>query len=205
MKAFAEACLRNQEPILAVLRTELDRARVVVEIGSGTGQHAVHFARGLPHLVWQPTDLPENHASIRAWSAEAGLPNLREPLALDLMQRAWPVDAADAVFSANTAHIVSWPAVEAMIAGAAAILPPGGRLCLYGPFSYGGKHTSASNVEFDAWLRARDPSSGVRDFDALDRCAQANGLRARADHAMPANNRVLVWEKQAATPAPGRT
>jgi cyclopropane fatty-acyl-phospholipid synthase-like methyltransferase len=179
-----------------VLRTELALTRSVLEIGSGTGQHAVHFARHLPHLTWQPTDLAENHPSIRAWAAEAGLENLREPLVLDVSHRPWPVTCADAVFTANTAHIVSWPAVEAMFAGVGAVLPPGGRFCLYGPFSYGGRHTSASNVQFDAMLRARDPQSGVRDFEALAACAHEAGLVLRADHAMPANNRILVWEKQ---------
>jgi SAM-dependent methyltransferase len=197
VKQFAEACERNREPILAVLRRELDGCRRVLEIGSGTGQHAVYFARHLPDVVWQPSDRAECHASIRAWIDEAGLSNVAPPLELDVERTPWPVDAADAVFSANTAHILAWEAVEAMIRGVARVLVPGGRFCLYGPFSFGGRHTAESNERFDEWLKARDPRSGVRDFGDLDRVASEAELEFVADHPMPANNRLLVWAKPA--------
>lgn len=195
MKQFSEACERNREPILGVLREVLAGARRVLEIGSGTGQHAVYFAAALPQLEWLPSDLPENHPGIEAWRAEAGLPNLQPPRLLDVHAPAWPVDGADAVFSANTAHILDWAGVERMIAGAAALLPAGGPLVLYGPFNYGGRYTSEGNARLDAWLRARDPASGVRDFEAVDALARGAGLALERDVAMPSNNRTLVWRR----------
>lgn len=195
LKPFAESCEQNKDPILGVLRQELAAARTLLEIGSGTGQHAVYFAAALPNIIWQTSDREENHPGIQAWLAEAGLPNLHPPVALDVARDPWPAPGYDAVFSANTAHIMGWPEVEAMFAGVAEVLKPGGRFCLYGPFSEGGRHSAPSNAEFDAWLRARDPASGVRDLNALDALAQGLGLRRRANHPMPANNRTLVWVK----------
>lgn len=194
MKPYAEACERNQQPILDVLLTEFAAVRHVLEIGSGTGQHAVFFGRAMPHLVWQTSDLSENHASIRAWIDEAGLANVRPPLALDVLGE-WPELEFDAVFSANTAHIMSWPAVTAMFAGVGRRLPPGGLLALYGPFSEGGQQVSASNTAFDQWLRVRDPESGIRDIEALDTLAQSHGLVFCRKYIMPANNRILVWQR----------
>lgn len=194
MKPYAEACERNQEPILGVLKDEFASASCVLEIGSGTGQHAVYFARALPHLVWQTSDLPANHPGIGAWLEEAGLPNVRPPLALDVTAD-WPEVAFDAVFSANTAHIMSWQAVCAMFAGVGERLPAGGRFVLYGPFSEHGRHTSDSNAAFDKWLRKRDPLSGVRDIIELDRTASASGLVLRNRHPMPANNQIVVWQR----------
>lgn len=195
MKPYSEACERNKGPILTVLQAELTAARQVLEIGSGTGQHAVFFAAAMPWLEWQPSDLPEQHAGMRAWLAEAALPNLRAPLSLDV-EGAWPAGPFDALFSANTAHIVSWPAVTALIAGAGRVLAPAGRLLLYGPFNYAGRYTSASNAQFDQWLHARDPRSGIRGFEAVDALARAQGLVLQADHPMPANNRLLVWARE---------
>lgn len=194
-KPFAESCEENKRPILAVLRQAFADCRRILEIGSGTGQHAVFFAAELPHLLWQTSDLREHHAGIHAWLAEAGLPNLLPPLALDVARDPWPQAQYDGVFSANTSHIMHWPEVEAMFAGIGQVLAPGGRFCLYGPFNAGGRYTSESNARFDAWLRARDPESGLRDIEALDWLARSAGLTLSADHAMPANNRTLVWTR----------
>ncbi|MFP5507298.1 MAG: DUF938 domain-containing protein, partial [Gammaproteobacteria bacterium] len=195
---FAESCEENKLPILAVLRTEFAAVTRVLEIGSGTGQHAIFFARELPHLTWQTSDVAEYHPGIRAWIGDAALDNVRAPLTLDVARDVWPAATYDGVFSANTTHIMGWPEVEAMFAGIGTVLETGGRFCLYGPFNYGGDYTSASNARFDQWLKARDPRSGVRDFEALSRLAEAAGLRLLKDYAMPANNRTLVWMKIAA-------
>ncbi|MEI2741171.1 MAG: DUF938 domain-containing protein [Candidatus Competibacter sp.] len=192
-KPYSEACDQNKEPILEVLRRFFVRPGRIVEIGGGTGQHAVHFARALPHLDWQATDVADNLPGMRLWFAEAELPNLRPPLALDVRQDPWPVAQADGVFSANTAHIMSWSAVECLFRGVGRLLAAGGVFCLYGPFNYGGQYTSASNAQFDRWLKARDPASGVRDFDDLNRLAETEGLRLLADCPMPVNNRTLIW------------
>jgi cyclopropane fatty-acyl-phospholipid synthase-like methyltransferase len=195
LKPFAQACENNKNPILAILREAFASARHVVEIGSGTGQHAVHFAASMPWLVWQPTDRAEHLPGIRLWVGEAALPNLLPPLELDVDQPRWPVTQADAVFSANTAHIMSWPQVERMFARVGKLLEAGGTFALYGPFNYNGRYTSASNADFDRFLRARDPASGLRDVEAIHELATSAGLVAVADHAMPANNRTLVWRK----------
>jgi len=194
-QAFAPACERNKGPILQVLRQEFARAASVLEIGSGTGQHAVFFARALDHLVWQTSDRAENHASIHAWIEAEGPPNVLAPLDLDVTGT-WPPVQFDAVFSANTAHIMSWPEVCAMMAGVGRVLRPDGTFVLYGPFACDGVHTSGSNAEFDRMLRERDPSSGIRDVRDLDREAQTAGLTWKANHPMPANNRILVWRRR---------
>lgn len=196
MKPFAQSCEENQAPIVTVLREIFADRRRVLEIGSGTGQHAVYFARHMPHLYWQTSELTENHPGICAWLDEAGLPNVAAPLLLDVERKPWPMIDADAVFTANTAHIISWLQVEALFSGVGAILSSGGVFALYGPFNYGGRFTSESNARFDVWLKARDPLSGVRDFEALDDLAQAAGLILAHDFEMPANNRTLVWHKQ---------
>lgn len=194
-KFFSEACERNRGPILDQLRDHLSGARRVLEIGSGTGQHAVHFAAALPHLVWQTSDLPANHPGINAWIAEAALPNLLPPLTLDVGAGPWPAQSCDAVFSANTLHIMGWEEVQAMFAGIGRVLEPDGILCIYGPFNYGGAYTSDSNARFDAMLRAQAPHMGIRDFEAVDALARQHGLLLVADHPMPANNRLLVWRR----------
>jgi cyclopropane fatty-acyl-phospholipid synthase-like methyltransferase len=196
-KPFAESCAQNRDPILAVLREVFADRRRVLEIGSGTGQHAVYFGAGLPHLVWQTADVPQHHAGIMAWLDEAALPNVLPPLALDVNQMAWRHGRYDAVFSANTLHIMSWPEVERFFAGVGDVLETGGVLAVYGPFNADGAFTSESNARFDAWLKARDPASGVRDFEAVDALARAQGLTLRRDIAMPANNRTLVWRRTA--------
>ena len=195
MKPFAPACERNKEPILAALRRVFGDAGDVIEIGSGTGQHAVWFAAGLPHLVWRTSDLPQNHAGIDAWIDEAGLDNVERPLALDVARRPWPLASAGGAFSANTAHIMHWPEVEAMFGGLGEVLSPGARFALYGPFARDGRHVSESNAAFDRSLRAQDPGMGVRDVRDLERLAAGAAMTLEDDVAMPANNHVLVWRK----------
>ena len=194
----SEACERNKGPILAVLAASSSRSTHVLEVGSGTGQHAVYFAAGLPHLLWQPSELPETLPALAERLGLEGGPNLRAPLALDVRDDPWPVAPVDAVFSANTLHIMAWSAVREFFRGAGAVLRPAGVLCVYGPFRFAGRHTSDNNAAFDQFLRQRDPASGVRDFEALDTEAQSHGLRFSANHAMPANNRTLVWRRTAA-------
>lgn len=194
---FSEACERNKAPILEVLRAAFADRSKVIEIGSGTGQHAVHFARHLPYLVWQPSDREENLAGIRLRVGAAALANLFEPIALDIDDAAWPETGADAVFTANTLHIVSWPQVLRLFERAAALLPSGGVFAAYGPINYAGVHTSESNARFDSMLRERDPSSGIRDFEQLENLAARQRLERIRDCAMPANNRTVVWRKAA--------
>jgi len=197
MLVTAEACERNKAPILEVLRTEFAASRSVLEIGSGTGQHAVHFAAHLPHLSWQPSEVAALLPALAERVRLEGSPNLRLPIALDVRAMPWPRAEADAIFSANTLHIMGWDEVEDFFRGVGAALGPGGVLCVYGPFNYQGRYTSASNAQFDAWLRTRDPHSALRDFEAVNARAAAQQLLLAADHAMPANNRTLVWRRPA--------
>ena len=197
MKPFSEASENNREPILAILHQAFAQVRTVLEIGSGTGQHAVHFARNLPNLSWQTSDLAENHAGIFQWLEEAALANAHPPLLLDVNVQPWPVAPVEGVFTANTLHIISWPEVLKLLEGVGQVLLPGGVLCVYGPFNYAGQFTAPSNERFDAWLKARDPASGVRDFEALCAVAEQQGLLLEMDHPMPVNNRTLVFRKQA--------
>jgi SAM-dependent methyltransferase len=186
MKPFSEASERNRAPILAVLKRVFADRRAVLEIGAGTGQHAAYFAPELPHLVWQASDVAENLPGIREW-----VPNAIE---LDV-DKEWPQIEVDAVFSANTCHIMSWPQVQKLFDGVGKLLAPGGVFALYGPFNYGGKYTSESNARFDAMLRRNDPASGLRNFEDIDALARRAGLSLAEDNAMPANNRLLVWRK----------
>ena len=198
-KPYSEACERNRGPILEVLREAFAPVRAVLEIGAGTGQHAVHMARHLPHLAWQPTDCAAHLPGIGLWVAEAGLPTLRAPRELDAMQPDWRLGGEpefDAVFTANTLHIMSWVAVEAFFAGVGRVLPPGGVLAVYGPFNIDGQYTAPSNAQFDRWLQARDPASGIRDREAVDALARQAGLTRTADYPMPANNRLLLWRRE---------
>ncbi len=195
MKPIADSCIENRRPILTVLRQLLPGRSTLLELGSGTGQHAVYFAPEFPQLQWQTSDRRENLSAIHAWLSDEGASNIQPPLLLDVLQP-WPVGPGfDAVFSANTAHIMSWQAVEAMFSGVAAVLSDGGLFILYGPFNYKGRYSTEGNARFDGWLRQRDPLSGIRDVEAMQRCAAANGLRPHRDFAMPANNRMLVWRK----------
>ena len=192
---ISAAAERNKGPILEIIRPVLADRRRVLEIGAGTGQHAVHFAAALPWLIWQATDR-RDYLSILATRIEsAALANCPPPLELEVVHRPWRVPDVDAVYSANTLHIMSWREVTEMFAGIGDVLGPGGCVCIYGPFRYGGYFTSPSNAAFDQSLRARDPESGVRDFEAVDELARAQGLVIRADYAMPANNQLLVWTR----------
>ena len=193
-KPYAPACDRNQAPILAVLREHFMDRKHVLEIGSGTGQHAVYFAAAMPWLTWQCSDVADNLPGIRLWLDEAALPNTPAPIELDV-RGAWPRRRFDAAFSANTLHIMSWPEVELLFARLSTVLAEGATVAVYGPFNYGGAYTSDSNRDFDGWLKARDPASGIRDFEAVGALAHGIGLRLIADVAMPANNRTLIWRR----------
>lgn len=196
MKPYAESCDQNREPILRVIRLLFEDCKEVLEIGSGTGQHAVFFAEQMPHLLWRTSDRAENHAGIKQWLAEAGLGNTVEPVSLDVTVDGWPEGPVDAVFSANAVHIMSWPAVEKLFSGVSGLLQAGGLLVLYGPFNYQGAYTSESNARFDVWLKERDPVSGIRDFEALNELAEDAGMALQEDYEMPANNRILCWRKR---------
>ncbi|KLJ00624.1 DUF938 domain-containing protein [Luteimonas sp. FCS-9] len=200
-KPFAPACERNRDPILAVLRDAFATRSRVLEIGSGTGQHAVHVAAALPGLRWQCTDRVAQLPGIAQWLDEAALDNTPPPVELDVTAGPWPVSDGpdgrfDAAFTANTLHIMGWPAVEACFAGLDDALAPDATLVVYGPFNVDGRFTSDSNAAFDQWLRARDPASGIRDLEAVDALAAQIGLRLEADIGMPANNRCLVWRRR---------
>ena len=197
MKRYAPATARNREPIREVLARHLPARGLVLEIASGTGEHAVHMAGSLPALRWQPTDLdPASLESIAAWQAEAGLPNLLPPLALDVTAPAWPVTTADAIVCINMVHISPWEAALALFAGAARTLPPAGVLYLYGPYRFDGA-TAPSNEAFDRSLRERDPRWGVRDLRDLRAAAEDRGLALAHVVAMPANNHSLVFVRGA--------
>jgi SAM-dependent methyltransferase len=196
--AFSQAAENNKEPIARVLRDVFKEVRQVLEIGAGTGQHAVHFARALPHLTWRPSDLAANLDDIRERLARDGVTNVAPPLPLDVTERPWPALKVDGVFAANCLHIMSWAEVEHLFGGIGEVLEAGGGVCLYGPFKYGGAFTTESNARFDTHLKRRDPASGIRDFEAVDALARAQGLRLIRDAAMPANNQLLVWRRHGA-------
>ena len=191
----SEACERNKGPILAILASAFANTRKVLEIGSGTGQHAVHFAAHLPHLLWQPSDTGAYLPGLRERIAVEGTPNLLPALELDVRDQPWQVESVDAIFTANTLHIMGWAAVQDLFRGVGAVAPA--LLCIYGPFRYGGKYTSASNADFDSYLRTRDPDSGIRNFEDVNTLSGEQGLHLLADHAMPANNQLLIWQKPA--------
>lgn len=192
----APAAARNRDPILAVLRGVLPETGTVLEIASGTGEHSLHFAAALPGLVFQPSDPnPEARSSIAAWAAASGLANLRPPLALDAAAPSWPVTAADAVLCINMIHISPWAATEGLMRGAAAILPPGGPLYLYGPYRRAGVATVPSNEAFDRDLRQRDPAWGLRELEAVAALADAAGFSGPAVTEMPANNLSVVFRR----------
>lgn len=194
MRPCSIACERNREPILEVLRQHFADRRRVLEIGSGTGQHAVHFAAALPQLTWQTSDLKVSLPGIREWLEESALPNLPPPIALDVTG-SWPEMRFDAVFTANTLHIMSWPDVRTLFAALPKVLAADAVLAVYGPFNYNGRFTSPSNASFDEWLKQRSPHSGIRDFAAVDELARSIGFALVEDRPMPANNRTLVWRR----------
>lgn len=197
MKQHAPATQRNREPILEVLRQVLPEKGKVLEIASGTGEHAVHFAAGLPHLVWQPSDVdPVALASIAAHREESGLPNLLSPIVLDVHSPSWPVDGVAAIVCINMIHISPWSACLGLFAGAARLLPPAGPLVLYGPFLMNGVFTAPSNEAFDAALRERNPSWGVRDLSQVTAAADAAGFERIDVITMPANNHSVVFRRR---------
>ncbi len=194
-KQFSPACERNQDPILTHLKTYLSKAMNVLEIGSGTGQHAVYFSRHLPHLQWQTSDRAENHASIHAWIEEDGNPRVLPPLVLDVGSQHWPAQIFDGVFTANTCHIMHWEEVQQMFANLRQILSAEGVFIVYGPFNYDGQFTSLSNQEFNAALQAQAAHRAIRDISDMQQLAAQNGLMLLEDLAMPAHNRLLIFKR----------
>ncbi len=195
MKQFAPSTDHNRDEILLVLKEICPQLGTILEIGSGTGQHAVHFARHLQHLAWQPSDLEANLPSIRAWAAEASLPNLHDPIVFDLLAEHCPALSPAVIVCINTVHIVAWRGVENLFTRAGQMLQRGGLMYVYGAYRYADRPLEPSNETFDAWLKARNPVSGVRDFELVDALAKRNGLALVEDRAMPGNNRSIWWEK----------
>ena len=191
-RPYAVACDRNREPILAVLRECLPAQGRVLEIGSGTGQHAAYFSAAFPDLDWLPSDLPQNLAGISRWQRDAGK-NCLAPVGLDLLSDQLHLPQADAVVCINTLHIVAWQGTRQLFAAAGKMLSPGQGVYLYGPYRYADHPLEPSNEQFDQWLKARDPASGIRNFEDLSRIAQEQGFALEADVAMPANNRSLIF------------
>jgi len=190
--------VRNRDPVLEVLRRILPPTGLVLEVASGSGEHLAYFAAKLPALMWQPTDPdPEALASIAAHRADAALPNLLEPLNLDVTAQQWPMARADAVMCCNMIHISPWASTEGLLAGAARTLPPGGLLYLYGPYKIGGEHTAPSNRDFDLDLRARNPAWGIRDLDDVTAMAERHGLKLAETVPMPANNLSVIFRRGA--------
>lgn len=194
-KPFSPSCERNRDPILDVLRLHFADRRKILEIGSGTGQHAVYFATGMPHLSWQTADREENHAGITAWLHDEGPVNALAPFALDVNDVSWTEGRGpyDGVFTANTLHIMGWKEVEKLFMQLPQVLAERATVVAYGPFNYGGKFTSESNERFQQTLKSWGRQMGIRDFEAVDELARAAGLSLVEDRAMPANNRCLVW------------
>ena len=191
----APAARRNRDAILEVLQVELADCDRVLEIGSGTGQHAVWFAEHLPQLTWQTSDRITNHPGIQSWIDADGKGNTLSPLELDVDKAVPTPETYDAVFSANTAHIMGYPTVERMFQYVAATLVADGLFCLYGPFNVDGEFTSDSNERFDESLRMQNPEMGIRDLGALTRLANGLGLTFHRQYAMPANNMLVIWLK----------
>lgn len=194
-KPTAPSFERNREPLLEVLRDHFAQRQQVLEIGSGTGQHAVYFAEAMPELIWQASDVAENLPGIRLWIDHARLANTPQPLQLDVRGE-WPATRFDAIFSANTLHIMSWEEVERLFYSMPAVMSEDAVLAIYGPFNYGGRFTSDGNARFNDWLQARGAHMAIRDFEAVDALARAIGLVLLEDRAMPANNRTLVWQRR---------
>ncbi len=194
-KPFSQACENNKQPILQRIQSIFVDSATVWEIGSGTGQHGCYFAEQLPHLHWQCTDRTENLAGINCWIKESELSNLPLSLALNVTDQHWPCRSIDALFSANTLHIMHRHEVERFFSGLTNYLSADAKVCIYGPFNYLGLYTSASNKQFDQWLKERDPNSGIPDFELIETLAQNAGLELQNDFEMPANNRLLFFKK----------
>lgn len=199
MKLFSDSCERNQAAILTQLQSILAENTVtsntLLEVGSGTGQHAAFFSKRLPWMQWQPSDLLENHSSIEAWQKELDGENCLPVIEIDLAREETDVKTFDNIFTANTLHIISWPLVEQFFKLALVALPSSGQCIVYGPFNYNGQYTSDSNARFDLWLKSRDFNSGIRDIEAIEALAKVNHLSLQQDVSMPANNRLLVFKK----------
>jgi SAM-dependent methyltransferase len=194
-KPFSQACENNKDPILTVLKRVFDSPCEVLEIGSGTGQHAIYFAEHLPHVTWQPSDLSIYLPGIDSWLEEARLENIKSPMVLDINKKPWPVSEIGAVFTANTLHIMSWESVQVFIESLGKVMCPGAIFCCYGPFNVGGTYTSDSNAQFDVWLKQQNPLSAIRDIEAVISLANNAGIKLKEDIEMPANNKLLIWEK----------
>lgn len=202
-KPYSESCVQNREPILKVIRPLFSDKYHVLEIGSGTGQHAVYFAKHIPHLIWQASDQLEYHDGIKMWLSEASLENTLAPIQLNVTTDTWPVfnndnkndHKIDAIFSANAVHIMSWKNVVDFMKNAGALLPTDGLLVFYGPFNYNNSYTSESNARFDIWLKQQNPQSAIRDFEEVGKLAKQAGMSLQNDFEMPANNRILCWKK----------
>lgn len=195
MKPYSPSCDQNREPILSVLKTLLSNPKTVLEVGSGTGQHAVYFGKKLPHLTWQCSDQAQYHKGILEWLNEASLPNVLPPLHLNVSEDIWPTTQYDAFYSANVMHIMHWENVVDLFTLASKCLRKDGLMICYGPFNFDGKYTSHSNAQFDQQLQARDPQSGIRNFEDLQKLADENNLLFLQNIEMPTNNRILVWQK----------
>ncbi len=199
MKPFSESCEQNKDVILKVIKPILTSRHSLLEIGSGTGQHAIYFAQAMPHLKWHTSDRVEALSGIQMWldefCSDGKLQNIRSPIVLDVSQTNWPELKVDAIFTANTLHIMHWNDVQKLFEQAPKLLVSDGVILIYGPFNYQGQYTSDSNESFDGWLKARDSKSGIRDFSDLEVLAAKNGLKFLADYEMPANNRILCWQK----------
>lgn len=195
MKPFSQSCENNKKPILSELSPFFADRKQVLEVGSGTGQHAVHFAKAMPHLQWQCGDLPENHHGIMQWINDEQIANIKKPLNTNAELPHWNIGQVDCAFSANTLHIMSWENVQRLFKHLDEVLLPSAKLAVYGPFNYKGEFTSESNVRFDQWLKQNAVHQGIRDFEAVNALAEGIGLQLLADNEMPANNRLLFWQR----------
>ena len=198
-KPVAESCIQNQQVILDVLKIFFTEPGEVLEIGSGTGQHGVFFTQHMQHLLWQPSDLLDQHAGMQLWLDEVEHDRIKSPLELNVDDEVWLVNEVDYVFTANTTHIISSAQTERLFQHIGACLKPGGLFAQYGPFNYNGQYTSESNARFDVWLQQRDPNSCIKHFETVQKLAEKNGLFLVEDVVMPANNRILMWRKAAKT------
>lgn len=194
-KPYSESCDQNREPILDVIAPIFSSAKHVLEIGSGTGQHAVYFAENMPHLSWHTSDRRPYLDGINMWLDDADLPNVVSPVELDVTTDHWPIFTYDAVFTANSVHIMALYEVECLVRGVSKLLREQGCLVIYGPFNYHGGYTSESNARFDQWLKSRDPESGIKHFETIVSLADENAMQLRSDYPMPANNRILHFIK----------
>ena len=194
-KPYSESCDQNRDPILEVLENSLTLCKSVLEIGSGTGQHAVYFAKNLPHIIWHTSDCRPYLPGIKLWIEEANLDNTRLPVELDVKQPAWPDFDIDAIYTANSVHIMNWEEVVSLFSGVGETLNLDGLFIVYGPFNYNRAYTSESNARFDDWLKSRDPLSGIKNFEDVNQLAQQSAMQLIDDIEMPANNRVLIWRR----------